>query len=150
MPKDPSSDDYVIGVLGAGAMGRGIVQVAAAGGMTVRLYDTNPKAVEEAVSFIGGMFGRAAEKGRMTKDEAAAATGRVHAIGSMQEFVGCDTVIEAIIENLDIKKKVFAELESILPDDTILASNTSSLSVTTIAADCTHPNRVAGDRKSVV
>jgi 3-hydroxybutyryl-CoA dehydrogenase len=144
MPKNPSSDDYVIGVLGAGAMGRGIVQVAAAGGITVRLYDTNPRAVEEAVSFIGGMFGRAAEKGRMTKDEAAAATGRVHAIGSMQEFVGCDTVIEAIIENLDIKKKVFAELESILPDDTILASNTSSLSVTTIAADCVHPNRVAG------
>ena len=144
MPKNPSSEDYVIGVLGAGAMGRGIVQVAAAGGMTVRLFDTNSAAVDDAVKFIGGMFDRAAEKGRMEKDAAAAASARIHAVSSMQEFAGCDAVVEAVIENLDVKKKVFAELESIVADDVILVSNTSSLSVTTIAADCAHPNRVAG------
>ena len=144
MPKDPSSGDYVIGVLGAGAMGRGIVQVAAAGGMTVRLFDTDPAAVEDAVSFIGGMLNRAAERGRMTAEDAAAATARIHPISGMQGFAGCDAVVEAVVENLDVKKKVFAELEAIAAEDTILASNTSSLSVTTIAAECEHPNRVAG------
>jgi len=144
MPKDPSSENYVIGVLGAGAMGRGIVQVAAAGGMTVRLFDTNATVVDDAVKFIGDMFKRAAEKGRMKKDDAAAALARIHPVSSMQELDGCDTVVEAVIENLDVKKKVFAELEAIVADDVILASNTSSLSVTTIAADCAHPNRVAG------
>ena len=144
MPKDPSSEEYVIGVLGAGAMGRGIVQVAAAGGMTVRLFDTNQAAVEDAVKFIGGMFDRAAEKGRMEKDDATAAHARIHPITSMQEFAGCDAVVEAVVENLDVKKAVFAELESIVADDVILASNTSSLSVTTIAAECAHPSRVAG------
>ena len=144
MPKDPSSENYVIGVLGAGAMGRGIVQVAAAGGMTVRLFDTNSAAVDDAIKFIGGMFDRAAEKGRMEKDEAAASLARIHPANSMNDFVGCDAVIEAVVENLDVKKAVFSELESIVADDVILASNTSSLSVTTIAADCAHPNRVAG------
>ncbi len=144
MPKNPSSEDYVIGVLGSGAMGRGIVQVAAAGGMTVRLFDTNPDAVADAVKFIGGMFDRAAEKGRMEKDDAAAASARIHPISSLQDFAGCDAVVEAVVENLDIKKKIFADLETIVGDDTILASNTSSLSVTTIAADCANPNRVAG------
>ncbi len=144
MPKDPSSDEYVIGVLGAGAMGRGIVQVAAAGGMTVRLFDTRTEAVDDAVSFIGGMFGRAVEKGRMTKDEADAALNRIKPVGGMKDFAGCDAVIEAVVENLDVKKKVFAELESIVSDNTILVSNTSSLSVTTIAADCNLPGRVAG------
>jgi len=144
MPKDPSSEDYVIGVLGAGAMGRGIVQVAAAGGMTVRLFDTNSAAVDDAVKFIGGMFDRAAEKGRMAKDDAAAALARVHPVSSMEDFAGCDAVIEAVVENLDVKKKVFAALEAAVGEDVILASNTSSLSVTTIAADCAHPNRVAG------
>lgn len=144
MAKDPSSDGYVIGVLGAGAMGRGIVQVAAAGGMSVRLFDTNAKAVGEAVAFIGGMLDRAVERGRMEAVDARAAQGRIEAVDNMAAFADCDAVVEAVVENLDVKKKVFAELESIVSDDTILASNTSSLSVTTIAAECRVPGRVAG------
>ncbi|MFT5172162.1 MAG: 3-hydroxybutyryl-CoA dehydrogenase [Gammaproteobacteria bacterium] len=144
MPKSASSDNYVLGVLGAGAMGRGIVQVAAAGGLHVRLYDTRAEAVDEAIAFVRGMFARAAEKERMSPEEAAAAGARIEAVSSMQELAVCDAVIEAVVENLEVKKKVFAELESIVSDDTILATNTSSLSVTTIAADCTRPNRVAG------
>ena len=92
MPKDPSSENFVIGVLGAGAMGRGIVQVAAAGGIMVGLFDTNTAAVDDAIKFIGGMFDRAAEKGRMEKDEAAASLARIHPANSMNDFVGCDAV----------------------------------------------------------
>ncbi|MBT6277192.1 MAG: 3-hydroxyacyl-CoA dehydrogenase, partial [Chromatiales bacterium] len=142
MPKSPTVENYEIGVLGAGAMGRGIVQVAAAGGLTVRLYDTRPEAVEEACSFVGGMFSRAADKGRMSEAEAAAATARIKPVTTMQALAGCDAIVEAVIENLDVKRKVFAELESIVDASTILASNTSSLSVTTIASDCQHPERV--------
>ncbi len=144
MPNDPNSDSYLIGVLGAGAMGRGIAQVAAAGGMRVRLFDANPDAVQDAHKFIGNMFNRAAERGRMTTDEAAAALSRVEPADSMQGFADCDTVVEAIIENLEIKHKVLADLEGIIREDAIIASNTSSLSVTTIASGCKHPSRVAG------
>ena len=144
MPNDPNSDSYLLGVLGAGAMGRGIAQVAAAGGMQVRLYDTNAEAVAEAHAFIGNMFKRAAERGRMTEDEAAAALARVETIPNMAGFAECDCIAEAIVENLEVKYKVFAELESIVREDTILASNTSSLSVTTIASKSKHPNRIAG------
>ena len=144
MPNDPNSDSYLIGVLGAGAMGRGIAQVAAAGGMRVRLFDANPDAVQDAHKFIGNMFNRAAERGRMTTDEAAAALSRVEPADSMQGFADCDTVVEAIIENLEIKHKVLADLEGIIREDAIIASNTSSLSVTTIASCCKHPSRVAG------
>ena len=144
MPKSPTRSDYVVGVLGAGAMGRGIAQVAAAGGLNVRLFDTHSETLAEAVSFIDGMFKRAVQKGRMGAAEAAAASGRICAVGGMQAFAGCDAVIEAVVEDLAVKQHVFAELESIVGDDTVLASNTSSLSVTTIAAECAHPNRIAG------
>jgi len=144
MPTDPSSELYQLGVLGAGAMGRGIAQVAAAGGMRVRLYDTNQDAVAEACDFIAKMFSRAAEKGRMSEADAAAATARIVPIAGMAGFAGCDAVIEAVVENLDVKHKVFAALEDIVDTDTILASNTSSLSVTTIASRCRNPERVAG------
>ena len=144
MPNDPNSDSYLLGVLGAGAMGRGIAQVAAAGGMRVRLFDANADVAKDAHTFIGSMFNRAAERGRMTADEAAAALGRVETVSGMQGFAECDAVIEAIVENLDVKHKVLSELEGIVRADAIIASNTSSLSVTTIASACKHPERVAG------
>ena len=83
MPADPKSSDYSIGVLGAGAMGRGIVQVAAAGGMNVKVFDARRESMDDAVTFIGNMFKRAAERGRMTEEEAAAATAR-----TLQGFAG--------------------------------------------------------------
>lgn len=144
MPVDASKDDLLIGVTGAGAMGRGIVQVAAAGGVNVRLFDLNSDQSKDAVAFIEKMLGRAAERGRMTTEEAAAAVGRIEVIDDPKDFAPCEILIEAATENLDIKKKIFAQLEEILAEDAIIATNTSSLSVTTIASACKHPQRVAG------
>ena len=90
------------------------------------------------------MVNRAAEKGRITEGEAEAATGRLAIVNNLSEMGDCSLVIEAIVENLDVKRAVFSELEGIVAEDAILASNTSSLSVTQIAAGCEKPERVAG------
>ncbi len=144
MTKDANQDGLIVGVAGAGAMGRGIAQVAAVGGCTVRLFDAKEGAAEAAKTFIADMLARNVEKGRMAAEDADAATGRIQVIDSMQGFAGADCVIEAVVENLDIKHAVFKELESIVADDCVLASNTSSLSVSTIASACAKPERVAG------
>ncbi len=144
MSVDANKDDLLIGVSGAGAMGRGIVQVAAAGGVNVRLFDINADQCKEAVDFIGKMLGRAADKGRMAQEDADAAMGRIEVVADVKEFAPCDIVIEAATENLEIKKKIFAQLEEVVRDDAIIATNTSSLSVTTIASACKRPQRVAG------
>ena len=144
MPVDASKQDLLIGITGAGAMGRGIAQVAAAGGVNVRLYDLNADQTKDAVSFIEKMLGRAAEKGRMSAEDVAAAMDRIEAITDVKDFAPCEIVIEAATENLDIKRKIFEQLEDVVADDAIIATNTSSLSVTTIASACTHPERVAG------
>ena len=144
MKFDANRPDLTIGVLGTGAMGRGIVQVAVAGGITVLMMDTKPGAAEEARDFIGKMLSRAAEKGSMTKEDAAAATARIKVINSLAEFKPCHAVIEAVVENLDVKRQVFGELENIVAPDCILATNTSSMSVTTIAAKLKTPQRFAG------
>ena len=144
MPVDASKEDLLIGISGAGAMGRGIAQVAAAGGVNVRLYDLNPEQSADAVAFIEKMLGRAAEKGRMTAEDVSAAMGRLTVVDDVKDFAPCEIVIEAATENLDIKKKIFAQLEDIVAEDAIIATNTSSLSVTTIASACKRPERVAG------
>ena len=144
MTLDATQDNLIVGVIGAGAMGRGIAQVAATGGCSVKLFDTRKEATKEAIGFIEGMFNRAVEKERMTIDEAKSAVGHLHATSSMSDFSNCHVIIEAAVENLDIKRKIFAELESIVADDVVLASNTSSLSITTIASKCKNPERVAG------
>lgn len=144
MPVDASKKDLLIGITGAGAMGRGIAQVAAAGGVKVRLYDLNADQSKEAVDFIGKMLGRAAEKGQMTADAVSAAMGRIEVITDVKGFAPCEIVIEAATENLEIKKKIFAQLEAVVAEGAIIATNTSSLSVTTIASACKRPQRVAG------
>ncbi len=144
MLPDPQGEELIVGVAGAGAMGRGIAQVAATGGCNVKLYDTRSETAREAVEFIQSMVARAAEKGRMSEEEAEAASRRIEIVDSLSGFAPCDVVIEAVVENLDVKHKVFAELESIVGEDIILASNTSSLSVTSIASATQHPERVAG------
>ena len=141
---DPKRPDLVVGVLGAGTMGRGIAQVAAAAGMQVRLCDADGRQVEDAVRFIGGMLNRAAEKGRMSADDARAAVDRILVVNGLVGFADCHLVIEAIIEDIEIKQRTFAELDRILPRDSILATNTSSLSVTAIAARAANPERIAG------
>jgi 3-hydroxybutyryl-CoA dehydrogenase len=144
MSLDASQRDLTVGVIGTGAMGRGIAQVAAAGGMQVLISDSRPGAAEEARGFIDKMLGRAAEKGSMTKDEAVGAVNRIRIVSGPADMKPCHVVIEAIVENLEAKQKLFAELESNVAPDCILATNTSSLSVTTIASKLKKPQRFAG------
>ena len=144
MAFDANRADLTIGVLGAGAMGRGIVQVAAAGGINVLMMDTRQGAAEEARGFIGKMLQRAAEKGSMSPADADAALARIRIVNALADFKPCHAVIEAVVENLEVKREVFATLEGIVATDCILASNTSSLSVTTIAAKLKSPQRFAG------
>lgn len=141
---DTASSELVLGVVGAGIMGRGIAQVAATGGIQVLLADSRPETVTEAVQFISRMINRAAEKGVMTSDEAAAAIGRIHPVNALQELSPCGVVIEAVFENLAIKQELLSTLESIVSGDCIIASNTSALPITSIAAKCRLPQRVAG------
>lgn len=144
MAFDPNRPDLTIGVIGTGAMGRGIVQVTALGGMNVLITDARPGAAEEAREFVSKMIGRAAEKGSVTQDQAQAAVGRIKITDKLENFASCHVVIEAIVENLDAKRELLAQLEKIVSADCILATNTSSLSVTTIAAKLKSPQRFGG------
>lgn len=141
---DANQDELTVGVVGAGAMGRGISQIAAVGGCKVRLYDNSAGAAENACEFVAKMLSRQAEKGRMSDADAQASIARLEVIDNMEGFNSCDVVIEAVIENLDVKRQVFAALEAVVAADTVLATNTSSLAVTSIAAECTNPERLAG------
>lgn len=144
MALDANRPDLTVGVIGTGAMGRGIVQVAAAGGIRVLMTDSRPGAAQEAREFVEKMILRAAEKGSMTKDDASAAVSRVTIVDGPAAMKPCHVVIEAIVENLEAKQQLFAELEATVGPDCILATNTSSLSVTTIASRLKTPQRVAG------
>lgn len=141
---DASRQDFVLGVVGAGIMGRGIAQVAAAGGVQVLLTDTRPEAIADARQFVARMLDRAAQKGTLTTTQAQEAIDRVRAVENLQDFSACHVVIEAVAENLDVKRGVFSSLEAIVSEDCILASNTSAIPITSIAAPCKRPQRVAG------
>jgi 3-hydroxybutyryl-CoA dehydrogenase len=134
----------VVAVIGSGAMGAGIAQVAAACGHQVRLFDTRPEAVEKAIADIGKVYGKLVEKGRMGAAEADLARERLLPASSLGDVADAALVIEAIVENLDVKRKLFLELEDIVGDDCILATNTSSISVTAIAAPLRRPGRLVG------
>jgi 3-hydroxybutyryl-CoA dehydrogenase len=144
MAFDASRNDLTVGVIGAGAMGRGIAQVSAAGGLRVLLTDSRAGAAQEARDFIARMLDRAVEKGSLRKDEAVAALDRITVVDGLADMKPCHVVIEAIVENLQAKQELFAHLEAIAAPDCILASNTSSLSVTSIASKMKTPGRFAG------
>ena len=144
MAFDANRPDLIVGVIGTGAMGRGIAQVAAAGGINIVMTDSRPGAAQEARDFIEKMLVRAAEKGSMTKDEAVGAVNRIRIVDAPSDMKACHAVIEVIVENLEAKQKLFAELENVVAPDCILATNTSSLSVTTIASKMKTPQRFAG------
>lgn len=138
-----------IGVLGAGAMGTGIAQVAAVHGHPVVLADANGPAVVNARETIRRQFAREVEKGRMDAAAAETAGGRIEAAtledgAGLHAFAECDLVIEAIVEDLAVKRDAFARLEQATPPGAILATNTSSLSVTAIAGGLARPGRVVG------
>lgn len=134
----------LVAVIGSGAMGAGIAQVAAAAGYAVMLFDTRPEAVAKAIADIGKMYGKLVEKGKMSGPEADDARKRLQAADSLQAVAGAALVVEAIVEQLDVKRALFADLEGIVGDDCILATNTSSISVTAIAARLRRPQRLAG------
>src|SRR5471032_1275899 len=133
-----------IGIVGAGAMGQGIAQIAAIAGFQVRLMDIDVAASTRAVGAIEAMLSKLASKGKLTSDEAHASLQRIHPENSVGALRDCDLVIEAIVEKLEAKRSLFAQLEEVVRNDAVLASNTSSLSITSIAAGCQHPERVAG------
>ena len=133
-----------IGIVGAGAMGRGIAQLFAVAGQQVWLYDAQSEAVEQALQFNRELLERSVAKGRMTVDELHATLERMQPAHQLAELAGCELLIEAIVENLDAKQKLFVELEGLVAADAVLATNTSSLSVTRIASACSRPERVAG------
>ncbi|MGV8898898.1 MAG: 3-hydroxyacyl-CoA dehydrogenase PaaH [Burkholderiaceae bacterium] len=140
----PLSKQAVIAVVGTGAMGAGIAQVAAAAGHPVKLLDNRPEAAARAVSGIRAQFAKMAEKGRMTAEAAAAAGERLIAVHQLSDLADASLVIEAIVENLDAKQKLYSDLEAVVGDDCIFGTNTSSISVTAIGAALKHPERLAG------
>ncbi|WP_051301816.1 3-hydroxyacyl-CoA dehydrogenase [Sedimenticola selenatireducens] len=133
-----------LGVVGAGVMGRGIVQVAAQAGIDVVLYDANSEAVSVAIEEIAHIFDRLQNKKKLTPEQVVQALSRISCASDLDAFSSCAVVIEAIVERLDAKQGLLGSLERVVADDCILATNTSSLSVTSIAAGCTRPERVGG------
>jgi 3-hydroxybutyryl-CoA dehydrogenase len=136
--------DLKIGVVGAGVMGRGIAQVMAQANATVVLHDAAPQAAERAIESVKQAWQKLADKGKLDAADVGANLSRLSAVTALADMADCDIVIEAIVERLDAKQALFAELESLVGPEAILATNTSSLSVTAIAAGCRHPSRVAG------
>jgi 3-hydroxybutyryl-CoA dehydrogenase len=141
---DPNRSDLVAGVAGAGTMGRGIAQVLAQCGARTLLYDAQPGAARKARDSIAQALGKLVEKGRLGAGEADNAVGRIEIIDSVDAFGPSHVVVEAIVEDLNAKQQLFSSLEKQVGSDCILASNTSSLSVTAMAAACQRPGRIAG------
>jgi len=133
-----------IGVIGSGVMGRGIVQVFASAGCEVLLYDVHPEAVEQALSFNRELLKRSTAKGKLGPTQLTQTLARMQPAASLEALAGCDLLIEAIVENLEAKRGLFRQLETIVAPTAVLATNTSSLSVTRIASGCQYPERVAG------
>ena len=133
-----------VGIIGSGTMGSGIAQVAATAGCQVKLYDTNQTALDRAKIALDKILNRLIEKGRIDADEKSRIQSNISYVVSLKDLSNSNLTIEAIIENLDIKKKVFSELESYVADDCIIASNTSSLSIASIAASLEKPERCVG------
>lgn len=138
------SSSAVIGVAGAGAMGMGIAQIAAQSGHEVRLYDTRAEALEKAIDGLRSTFQKLSEKGKITSDQAKEASARIHPVTTVENFSSCDLIIEAIIEELFAKQSLFREIEGAVKPTCILASNTSSLSITSIAGQMKEPSRTIG------
>ncbi len=133
-----------VGVIGTGIMGAGIAQVAATHGATVYLLDVSPEVVRKAIDGIGKNFARLVEKGKLTAAEREAALGRLHVADGPEALAGCDLVIEAVSENLEVKTKVLAPIAAKASSETMFASNTSSLSITKIGRAIGESQRLAG------
>jgi 3-hydroxybutyryl-CoA dehydrogenase len=144
MPLDVQRPDLALGIVGTGVMGRGIAQIAAQAGIRVVLYDTRAGAAEAARDHVTGTLATLAQRGKLPSEVAARAAGLLEIAHVLAHLAPCQVVIEAIVENLEAKRELFQHLEGIVAEDCLLATNTSSLQVTAIAAGCKHPERVGG------
>lgn len=145
MPNGSSLAPYrTLGIVGTGAMGRGIAQIAAQAGLNVYLHDLREGAVDEARDFIAGLWSRGVEKQRLNEADAERYRASLKEAASLADLAQCDIIVEAIVEKLEAKQALFTELEKIVDDQAVLATNTSSLSVTAIASACRRPERVIG------
>lgn len=133
-----------VGVVGAGTMGNGIAQIAAQAGCKVTLVDASEAVLASSEEKLGKVFSRLVEKGRVTEEESRDIQARIHRTPDLHALSRCDVVIEAIVEDLGIKTTLFQSLEDVVQDECVLATNTSSLSVTALARGCAKPNRVLG------
>lgn len=138
------SRETLVGIVGAGTMGAGIAQVAASAGHPVRLYDQRPGAAQAAIESIAQTLTSLARKGKLAEDEAQAIAGRISLAQELADLAASGLVIEAIVEDLSAKQRLFSELEPFVTADCLFATNTSSLSVTAIAASLRRPERLAG------
>ncbi len=133
-----------IGVVGAGQMGSGIAEVAVSSGFFVLMRDVSPEAVKRGETRIAGDLERRVEKGKLSREEKESILGRLRGTTSLEDFAECDFVIEAATENISLKKEIFQALDRVTRREAILASNTSSISITRIASFTTKPDRVVG------
>src|SRR5258708_11839266 len=144
MPLAVSRPDLELAVVGAGVMGRGIAQIAAEAGSRVVVEDKRGGAAGDAKESVSGQLARLAEKGRLDRDAVARAKANLVIADSLAALSACPIVIEAVVEDLKAKRELFAALEAIVAEDCLMASNTSSFSITAIAAACKRRERVAG------
>jgi 3-hydroxybutyryl-CoA dehydrogenase len=133
-----------LAVIGAGQMGQGIAQTAAQSGFSVCLADVNLEAAERGVSKISAQLTRQVEKQKMTAAQAEAVMGNLKAVGSLSELGNCDLIIEAVSESVELKKKIWAEVDRVAKPGALFASNTSSISITELAAATKRPESFAG------
>lgn len=133
-----------IGIIGAGAMGTGISHVAAQSGFIVSVYDENDAMMEKSLETIKKLSASSVEKGKQTEEQRQGMLSRLQYVKSIEELSDCQLVIEVIVELLDVKLKIFKELDNILPKDAIIATNTSSMSITQLASATKRPEKVAG------
>ena len=142
--RNPQSTINTVGIIGSGTMGSGIAQVAATAGCSVKLFDTNQAALDKAKTSLEKILNRLIEKGRIDTAEKNRIQGNIEYVNSLKGLSDSDLTIEAIVENLAVKQKVFAELETYVSAECIIASNTSSLSIASIAASLQKPERCIG------
>ncbi len=133
-----------VGVVGCGLMGAGIVEACAKSGYTVVVREANHGLLEAGIARINSSLDRAVARGKLAAEDRDAARSRITGVTDMAAFAHCDLVIEAVVENLDLKREIFAELDRVTPPHAILASNTSSLAVTDMAAATKRPDKVLG------
>ena len=133
-----------VGIIGSGAMGTGIAQVAATAGESVILFDARKTALERAKSNLDSTLKKLAEKGKISGDEAKNIFSRVRFASDLNDFKNCELIVEAVVEDLEVKQNLFSQLEKIVSADCVLGTNTSSLSITSIASVCQKSGRVIG------